>query len=125
MAVTQPIPNQRLTGSQSFLFSATQAPFTNADVTIDRTVNGGLNSLAIGETLTIGLDYSPDGGGVWVTVAALTLPGGTFTTKGVTQTRDELTIGAPGGEPYPVGTAFRLNTVASTPVRITGTVTYS
>src|SRR4051812_46451187 len=99
--LVQNIPNQRLTGSQSFLFSATQVLFTNADVTIDRSVNGGLNSLTIGDTLTIGLDYSPDGGTVWVVVAALTLPGGTFTTKGVTQTQDELTIGSPNGQPYP------------------------
>lgn len=125
MAVTQPIPDQGLTESQSFLFEATQEPFTNADVTIDRSVDGGLNTLTIGDTLTVGLDYSPDGGSVWVPAAALTLPGGTFTTKGVTQTQDGLTIGSPDGEPYPVGTAFRLNTVASTPVRITGTVTYS
>jgi hypothetical protein len=123
--LVQNIPNQRLTGSQSFLMATTQAPFTNAAITVDRTVNGGLNTLTLTDTLTVGIDYSPDGGTAWVAVAAFTLPGGTFVTKGVTQTQDFLAIGAPGGDPFPVGTAFRINTLASTPVRITATVTYS
>lgn len=123
--VVQNVPNQRLSGSQTIPLNPSADTFTNADIIIDRTVNGGLNSLAIGETLTIGIDYSLDGGTVWATVASLTLPGGTFVTKGITQTQDELNIGSPNGQPFPIGTAFRDPFTASTPVRITATVTYS
>jgi hypothetical protein len=124
MTVTQSIPNTRLTGTQTFTFQNTAQPWTNCLITIDRTVTGGLNSLTPTDTLDISIDYSPDGGTNWVNVSAQKLVGGSFVVKGVTvPTESDLAIGI--GQPFPVGTAFRLNTTASTPVRIAGTVVYS
>lgn len=123
MAVTQSIPNTRLSGQHTFSLQATTQVWTNALVTIDRTVSGGLNSLTTANTLSISIDYSPDGGTTWVNAAGLTLVGGAAVTKGVTPTEDDLAIGIP--VPFPVGTGFRLNTAASKAVRVVGTVVYS
>lgn len=122
MSVTQTISSTRLSGAHTFTFNNTQQSWTWATVTIDRTVNQGLNSDAT-LTLDLGIDYSPDGGTTWLGIAAVQLLGGTITTKGVTLTQDTLTVGI--GQPFPVGTAFRVNTNATSPVRISGTVVYS
>lgn len=126
---TQAVPNQRLTGSQTIPLNPSADLFTVADIVIDRTVNGGLNSLTTADSLTLSFDYSTDGGANWLNIAGVTLPGGVLngTHNGVpfTQTADEFAIGAPNDQPFPVGTNFRVRSVASTPVRITGTVTYS
>ena len=123
MPVTQSIPNQRLTGQQTFNFTNTAQPWTNATLSIDRTVSGGLNSLTPADTLTVAIDYSPDGGTNWKNIGGSTLQGGTVTTKGVVTATDTLSVGI--GQQFAVGTAFRVNTDASTPVRVTGTVVYS
>lgn len=120
MAVTQTIPSTRLTGPQTFNFSNTPAGANDALVTIDRTVSGGLNSLTTADTLTISVDRSPDGGTTWLPAAGITCVGGTIVTKGVTITKDTLDVGIDDAD-----TGFRINTVASTPVRIAGTVVYS
>lgn len=116
------IPNTLLTGQQQFTFAASNASYTNALVTIDRTITGGLNSLTLADTLTIAIDYSTDGSS-WLNVAGKTMLGGVIVTKGVTLTTETLGIGI--GHPFPIGTQFRVDTDASTPVRITGTVVYS
>lgn len=124
MSVTQTITNTRLSGTHTFPLNPTADLWTNADLTIDRTVNGGLNSLTTADTLTLEFDYSLDGGTTWVPFAAITCLGGTLTTKGVTQTTEELTISS-GVQPFPVGTGFQVSTTASKAVRVAGTVVYS
>lgn len=121
----QDIPNQRLTGTQTLPLLTTQAPFTNAAILLARDVNGGLNSLTPADTLAISIGYSLDGGATWAAPATLTVFGGLYVTKGVTQIRDLLGISSPGDGPFPAGTPFRIVTVASVPVRIAATVTYS
>ena len=76
--------------------------------------------MALGETLEISIDRSPDGGQTWVPAAGITCQGGTFVTKGVTLAREVLEVGIEGDN---VG--FRINTVASSAVRISGTVEYT
>jgi hypothetical protein len=100
--------------------SNTAQGWNDALVTIDRTVTGGLNSLTSADSLSISIDYSPDGGTTWRAVAGSTLVGGVMVTKG-TLTTERLAIGLSG---LPAGIGVRLNTDASTPVRIAGTVTY-
>ena len=120
MAVTQNIPNVRLTGPQAFTFSNTPAGANDAMVTIERTINGGLNSLTTADTLQIDIDRSPDGGTTWFPAAGITCLGGLIVTKGVTLTKDTLAVGIDDAD-----TGFRIRTVASTPVRIAGTVVYT
>jgi hypothetical protein len=120
MATSQSIPNTRLTGTQTFNFTNTPAGAQWGEVSIDRTVTGGLNTLTTADTLVIAIDRSTDGGTTWVPAAAITCVGGVLTTKGVTQTTESLTVGIPGTD-----TGFRVITTASTPVRITGTVDYT
>jgi hypothetical protein len=122
MPSSQNIPNTRMSGTQTIALPTTTSAWTIAEVVLDRTINGGLNSLNPGDTLNISIDYSPDGVN-WQNVGGSTLQGGIIVTKGVTLAQEVLAIGI--GQPFPIGTAFRLNTVASTPVRIAGTVTYS
>lgn len=123
--VTQTISNTRLSGSQSFTFTNTAAPMTECDISIDRTVNGGLNSLPTPtpDALIVNVDYSTDNGATWINVAGASWTGGTFVTKGVTLATESIGIGI--GQPFPVGTMFRFDTTAAQPVRIAGTVVYS
>lgn len=123
MAVTQNIPNTLLSGSQTFTFLNTDQVWGNAQITIDRTVTGGLNTLTSVDTLAINFDYSPDGGTSWLNIGGSTLQGGTVVTKGFTTNTDTLAIGQ--GQPFPTGTGFRVRTTASTSVHIAGTVVYS
>ena len=123
MAQSINIPNTLLSGQQTFNFPGTNASYTNALVTIDRTIAGGLNSLNSADTLTIAIDYSTNGGTSWLNIAGSTLQGGTIVTKGVTLAQDTLAVGI--GHAFPIGTLFRVDTSASTPVRIAGTVVYS
>lgn len=122
MPFTQSIPNTRVSGQHTFTLQASAQPWTNAAVTIDRTPNGGLNSLTTANTLDISIDYTLDGS-TWLNVAGLTLLGGTIVVKGVTVTEDDLAIGL--GVPFPAGTGFRVNTTASKAVRVSGSVVYS
>ena len=119
MAVTQTINNTRLTGTQTFKFTNSQAGMTNALVTIDRTVNGGLNSLTTNDTLQINVERSLDGV-TWTQAGGITCVGGTIVVKGVTLSQEQLSVGLED-----VGEQFRFTTVASTAVRIAGTVVYS
>lgn len=123
MSVTQTISSTRVSGQHTFPLQATAQVWTNALVTIDRTVNGGLNSLAAGSTLDISIDYSPDGGTTWLNTAGVTLLGGAIVVKGVTLTEDDLAVGVP--VPFPAGTGFQVNANASKAVRVAGTVVYS
>ena len=120
MAVTQTITNTRLSGSKTFNFTNTPDGVSNALVTIDRTVSGGLNSLTAADTLTISVDRSTDGGVTWAPAAGITCQGGTYVVKGVTLSQETLAVGIDAAD-----TGYRINTVASTPVRIAGTVVYS
>lgn len=120
MATTQSIPNTRLSGSQTFNFNPPPAGTLWAQVTIDRTVTGGLNSLTTADSLTVTVDRSTDGGVTWTNAAGITCVGGALVTKGVTQTTEELTVGIDATD-----TGYRINTTASTPVRIAGQVDYT
>lgn len=120
MAVTQNINNTRLTGTQTFNFTNSQAGATDALVTIDRTISGGLNSLTSADTLQIEVQRSLDGV-TWAEAGGITCVGGTITTsKGTTINTETIDVGLEA-----VGEAFRFITTASTPVRISGTVVYS
>lgn len=125
MAVTQTIPNTLLSGSRTFNFTNTAQPWTNATVTIDRTVTpNGLNARTTADHLIISIDWSPDGGTTWLNIAGSTLEGGLIVTKGVTLTTDTLTVGI--GQPFPTGAGFRVNTqTTGQSIRIAGTVVYS
>lgn len=120
MASTQPINNQRLTGSQTFNFTPPPAGTQWAAVTIDRTVNQGLNTLPTTATLEIAVDRSTDGGVTWTPAAGITCQGGPLVTKGVTMASELLVVGMD-----PEDTGYRVNTVASQPVRVTGQVDYT
>jgi hypothetical protein len=120
VATTQTIPNTRLTGQQVFNFANTPPGAQWGKVTIDRTINGGLNSLTQADTCVIEIDRSTDGGATWVPAAAITCEGGTIVTKGVTLATDTLTVGIPQDD-----TGFRITTTVTTPVRIAGTVDYT
>jgi hypothetical protein len=124
VTVVQPIPNTRLTGAQTFNFTASTQPWSNATVRIDRTVlPGGLNSLTPADGLAVDIDWSPDGGATWRNVGGGVFPGGTVVVKGVTPTEDEISIGI--GEPFPSGAGFRVRTdVTGRAVRIAGSITY-
>lgn len=117
---TQNIPNTLLNGQQTFNFANTAQAYSWATVTIDRTVNGGLNSLTTADHLDISIDASPDGGTTWHNLAGITCVGGVLTTKGVTQTTETFQVGISN-----VGEGFRVNTNASTSVRIAGSIVYS
>lgn len=115
----------RFTGSQTTNFAVTAAVFSEAKVVADRTGTGGLNSLPVGSSLAIFVDWSPDGV-AWQEIADKTCWGGTFTVtkNGTTITVDSEELDVSIGTPFPTGTSFRLRTVASTAVRVSGTVTY-
>jgi hypothetical protein len=119
MAVTQTIPNTRLTGTHVFAFTDSQPGATDALLTIDRTVSGGLNSLTSADTLTISVERSLDGV-MWQQAGGITCQGGLIVTKGHTLSREALDVGLEA-----VGEKFRVTTTASVPVRIAGTVVYS
>lgn len=123
MSFTQNIPSTRILGSHTFTLQGTAAVFTSAQVTLDRTVNGGLNSLTSADTLDLAVDYSLDGGTTWLNIASCELVGGIIVTKGITLASDLFEVGI--GVPFPIGTGFRVRTTASAPVRITGTVVYN
>jgi hypothetical protein len=119
MASSQAIPNIRLTGTHVFSLVDSQPGDTDALLVIDRTVSGGLNSLTSADTLTISVERSLDGV-TWQQAGGITCRGGVIVTKGHTLTQDTLDVGLEA-----VGERFRITTVASTPVRIAGTVFYS
>jgi hypothetical protein len=119
VTVVQNIPNTRLTGQQTFNFTNTAQAWNNATLVIDRTINGGLNSLTTADTLTLSVDRSTDGGTTWRPVAAITCIGGVLVTKGVTLASETLGVGVGN-----VGDGFRVTAVPSTPVRVAGTFTY-
>lgn len=110
-------------GARTFSFASSQAPWSNALISIDRTISGGLNSLPATATLTLDIQYSLDGGATWNDLCGSTLQGGTITVKGVTLTTDTLECGI--GVTFPTGTLFELNTNASARVVVDGQVTYT
>lgn len=125
MTVTQPIPSTLLSGSRTFSFTNSTQEWSTAAISIDRTVTpNGLNARPATTTLTVSIDYSPDGGATWLPIAGSVLQGGVITVKGVTLTQDTLTVGI--GQPFPTGSGFRVNTeTAGTTVRIAGSVVYA
>jgi hypothetical protein len=124
VAQSQTIPNTLLSGSQTFTFLNTDQVYTNATITIDRTITGGLNSASSALILGLSFDYSLDGGTTWLNIGGSTLIGGTIVTKGVTLASDTLGVGI--GQPFPLGTSFRVDTVVNAgSVEIAGTVVYS
>jgi hypothetical protein len=122
---TQKLTNVLLTWTQTNVLNNSQTGQTNADVVIDRTISGGLNSLTSADTLTITIDRSFDGGQTWDERSSVgqTYRGGLIpfppSKGGGNQSQEEFAVGIDGV------TTFRLTTVASTPVRITATITYS
>jgi hypothetical protein len=119
MPTTQNINNIRLSGTRTFDFVNSQPGVDTALVTIDRTVNQGLNSLSPNDTLTIEVQRSLDGV-TWAQAAAITCLGGALVVKGVTLAEEQLSVGL-----EEVGEAFRIITTATSSVRIAGTVVYS
>jgi hypothetical protein len=81
MPLTQNIPNQRLTGVQTFTFLNSTQEWATAQITIDRTVSQGLNTLTSADTLTLAFDQSPDGGTTWFNIGGSHIQGGTIVTK--------------------------------------------
>lgn len=124
MSVTQTISNTRLSGPHTFPLQNTAQAWTTAQLVIDRTVNGGLNSLTAADTLGLDFDYSPDGGTTWVPLAGIVCVGGPIVVKGVTLSQEVLTLSS-GVVPFPTGTGFQVRTTASKAVRLTGSVTYA
>jgi hypothetical protein len=125
VVVTQNIPNTRITGPQTFVFTNTPAGANDALVTIDRMVTpGGLDTLAPGTSLVIGVERSYDGGTTWEPPISITCQGGHIVTVkngvSVTLTKETLDVGFDADN-----TGFRVTLDPSAPVRIAGTVVYS
>jgi hypothetical protein len=118
MATSQSINNTRLTGTQTFNFTSSQPGATEAVITINRTINGGLNSLAASATLQVIVERSLDGE-TWEHAGGATWQGGAIVVKGITLATEKLSVGLQA-----VGEQFRFTTIASSPVRIAGTVDY-
>jgi hypothetical protein len=119
------IPATRITTAvQTFgPFGPYSVDIGTAEIVIDRTVNGGLNSVAAGSTLDLTIDYSVDGG-AFSNCGGIEAQGGLIVTKGVTLTQDTLTVRRDA--PFPANrTRFQVTAVASTAVRIAGTVDYT
>lgn len=113
------VPRFKVTGSVTRILTDPQS-VSNADVVIDRTVAGGLNSLTTNDTLTIAIAYSEDGGQTWFSAAEATFEGGVHVTKGVTLAQDTLGLGV--GDGVPAGGQFRVTLTASVPVFIAATI---
>jgi hypothetical protein len=110
MVVTQNIPPTRITGPQTFVFTNTPPGANDAIVTIDRMVTpGGLDTLAPGTSLVIGIERSYDGGTTWEPPISITCQGGHIVTvkNGVSVTRMNETLGV---------TQLKLHAAASDPV---------
>jgi len=120
MAVTQALPNTRLSGVQTFNFDSFPAGTQWITLTLDRTVSGGLNSLTTTDTLQVAVDRSQDGGQTWVNAGGISCIGGLLVTKGVTRAQEQLSVGVDVSY-----TDYRVTTTASTPVRIAGQVDYA
>lgn len=121
---TQSIPDTNMPkGSHTFNFNPSTAAWSSALVSIDRTVTNGLNTLTLGDTLQLDLQYSLDNGTTWTDLCGSMLRGGTIVTKGVTLTTDTLECSA--SAPFPTGTTWQLIATASTRVFIAGSVTYT
>lgn len=118
------IPSTRITTTlQAWVFGPYTVDIGTAEISIDRTISGGLNSVAAGNTLDITIDYSLDGG-PFANCGGIEAQTGTFVVKGVTISTDTLTVR--GAQPFPANrTRFQVTAVASTPVRIAGTVDYT
>lgn len=84
---------------------------------------GDLNSLTAASTLTMEMDYSPDGGTTWLEVSASTVVGGTFVTKGITAVQETLEFGI--GQPLDGLQVRAIVTVTGTPILISGSLTVS
>lgn len=113
-----------LAGSASRVLPATTSVFTTADILVDRSVSGGLDSLSSSDTVTVAFLYSLDGGSTFNGCGGATWQGGPLPiVKGVPDESEELAIGM--GQPFPVGTVFRFDTNATASVRLSATVTYS
>ena len=119
------ITNIQIPAGDSVLdFPATTSEFMTADASISRTVGNGLNSLSPSDTLTMGIDYSLDGGTTFIEIDNTTFLGGVIIAKdGSTLSREEIQVSR--GQPFPVGTIFRLRTVATSAVHISGSLDFS
>lgn len=108
--------------------SRTFGPFSignnsQATVTIDRTVAGGLNSLDATSTLQVTIQSSPDGGTTWNDDVSSTFPGGVFSKNGVQENSAILQVfGLDGGR-----NSCRVVTVVAGPssISISGSVSVS
>lgn len=111
-------------GQSTFSLGTSTQQYSNAEVDIDRTVAGGLNSLPNTATLSLILWAQLPGSGAWVNVGGLpNILGGTYVIKGITTTgegwRDSVT------PPFPAGTVFEVRAQASQQVVIAGTYLFS
>jgi hypothetical protein len=124
------IPRTRVTTTEQFFgpFGPYASDIGTAEVTVDRTVSNGLNSLTAADQVTVGVQYSIDGA-PWFEVVSCTWGGGTITSThgGTTITRTSegpLGFGIPGG--FPANrTQFRIRAVSTSSVFIAGSITYA
>lgn len=87
---------------------------SQAVITLDRTVAGGLNSLDATSVLTVTVQSSPDGGTTWNDEVSATFPGGVYSKNGVQVNSAVLTVqGLDGGR-----NSCRVQTVVSGPSSI-------
>lgn len=102
------------------------APWTTVEIDVDRTVNGGLNSLTSATVVTTTMQYSEDGGNTWITAGFTTEVGGIFTDFAGQENTDFLSFSVEG-QTYPAGTNWQLlvNVAGPSAVKASGTVTWA
>lgn len=102
--------------------ATTTSSFTSATLTVDRTVPGGLNSLAGTAQVAAQFDLSTDGGSTWRTVSADTVWGGTlFDDDGQPVTTHTVVFAF--NPPLARQTAARLTVTTPQAVAVQGSVT--
>lgn len=85
------IPTTPLTVGQHIFGPFTYSAGGSAQLVIDRTVTGGLNSLTAASTVLIDVEVSNDGGASWTLLVGTQLVGGIYTNRqGTTATQDTL-----------------------------------
>jgi|SRR5579859_579963 len=94
------------------------------DITIDRTVSGGLNSLTASTTIALVAQFSVDAGTTWTTMASSTLSGGIYTGKGgIVHATDFFNVDFPDTLVSGGGLVRMSATVAGTSVTVAGVLT--
>lgn len=112
-------------GETTVPVSTSLAPWTTVEIDVDRTVNGGLNSLTSATVVALTMQYSSDGGNTWVTAGYTTEDGGIYTDSQGQENTDTLGFSVQG-QTYPTGTVWQFLVDVSGPsaVKASGTVTW-